>query len=128
MEYNGIENICKLKGDIMANYYDREDLEKFQGGDLGQLGEEHWDNFMKYYGNVMAEGKLPARTKALIALAVAHAGKCPYCIEAYTTNCLDLGITKEEMMEAVHVASAMEAGMTLVTSVQMKNLIDDMEF
>lgn len=31
-------------------------------------------------------------------------------------------------MEAVHVASVMQAGITLATSVQMKNIIDEMEF
>lgn len=112
----------------MSEYFKKSDLDKFNDGDLGQLHKEHWDNFLNYYANVMAEGKLPVRTKALIALAVAHAEKCPYCIDAYTTKCLDLGLSKEEMMEAVHVASAMQAGITLVTGVQMKNIIDDLEF
>lgn len=31
-------------------------------------------------------------------------------------------------MEAVHVASVMQAGITLATSVQMKSIIDEMEF
>lgn len=112
----------------MSEYFNKSDLDKFNEGELADLHKEHWDNFLNYYGNVMSEGKLSVRTKALIALAVAHAEKCPYCIDAYTTKCLDLGLSKEEMMEAVHVASAMQAGITLVTSVQMKNIIDDMEF
>lgn len=112
----------------MAEYYEKSDLEQFGEGKLAELHEEHWNNFLNYYGNAMGEGKLSARTKALIALTVAHVEKCPYCIEAYTTTCLDMGISKEEMMEAVHVGASMQAGITLVTSVQMKKLIDEMEF
>ena len=37
-----------------------------------------------------------------IALAVAHAVQCPYCIDAYTTQCLETGSNPEQMMEAVH--------------------------
>jgi len=112
----------------MTEYFKSSDLDKFNEGKLGDLDKENWDNFLNYYANIMGEGKLAVRTKALIALSVAHAEKCPYCIDAYTKKCLDLGISKEEMMEAVHVASAMQAGITLATSVQMKNIIDEMEF
>ena len=35
---------------------------------------------------VFEEGALTKREKSLIALAVAHAVQCPYCIEAYTTG------------------------------------------
>jgi alkylhydroperoxidase/carboxymuconolactone decarboxylase family protein len=59
--------------------------------------------------------------KALIALAVSHVVKCPYCIDAYTQDGLKRGITKEEMMEAVHAGAAIESGATLVHSVQMMN-------
>ncbi|MBM3386028.1 MAG: 4-carboxymuconolactone decarboxylase, partial [Betaproteobacteria bacterium] len=64
---------------------------------------------------------LTKREKALIALAVSHAQKCPYCIDAYTTQCLETGANPEQMMEAVHVAAVMQAGITLVHSVQMQN-------
>jgi AhpD family alkylhydroperoxidase len=40
---------------------------------------------------VFAEGALSAREKALIALGVAHAVQCPYCIDAYTSDCLKKG-------------------------------------
>src|SRR5262249_48302726 len=66
------------------------------------------------YGNVTGtDGALSKREKALIALAVSHAQKCPYCIDAYTTQCLENGANPEQMMEAVHVAAVMQAGGTL---------------
>jgi alkylhydroperoxidase/carboxymuconolactone decarboxylase family protein len=57
----------------------------------------------------------------LIALAVAHAVQCPYCIHAYTTDSLKQGADEEQMMEAVHVAAAIKGGAALVHGVQMMN-------
>jgi alkylhydroperoxidase/carboxymuconolactone decarboxylase family protein len=70
---------------------------------------------------VFKEGALTEREKSLIALAVAHTVQCPYCIDAYTTACLEKGSTPEQMTEAVHVAAAIRGGASLVHGVQMKN-------
>ena len=108
------------KGKRMSNYFESEDLKKF--GDIGQHGQKLADDFFKYYSDVTGvDGALTKREKSLIALAVAHAQKCPYCIDAYTTQCLETGSNPEQMMEAVHVAAVMQAGITLVHSVQMQN-------
>jgi alkylhydroperoxidase/carboxymuconolactone decarboxylase family protein len=107
----------------MANYYDSSDLPKFSN--ISRVNTDLGNKFFSYYDSVMAEGVLSEREKALIALAVAHVLKCPYCIEAFTTSCIEKGSDEEQMNEAVHVASAMAAGITLVHSVQMMNKIDD---
>ncbi len=100
-------------------YYKPEDLRKFSN--ITQWSEELGNKFFDYYGKVFEEGALSAREKSLIALAVAHVVKCPYCIDAYTKDGLQRGITKEEMMEAVHAGAAIESGATLVHGVQMMN-------
>jgi len=107
----------------MSSYYESEDLKKF--GEIGKHGKALADEFFKYYGQVTGtDGALTKREKALIALAISHAEKCPYCIDAYTTQCLETGANPEQMMEAVHVAAVMKAGITLVHSVQMQNRLD----
>lgn len=104
----------------MASYYESEDLKKFAG--IGQHAAKLAEEFFRYYGEVTGtDGALSRREKALIALAVSHAQQCPYCIDAYTTQCLETGANPEQMMEAVHVAAVMQAGITLVHSVQMQN-------
>jgi alkylhydroperoxidase/carboxymuconolactone decarboxylase family protein len=108
----------------MADYYKSEDLGKF--GDIARVNKQLGDKFFDYYNEVMAGGALSEREKALIALAVSHAIRCPYCIDAYTTACLEKGADEEQMNEAVHVASAMMAGVTMVHGVQMMNRIDEM--
>jgi alkylhydroperoxidase/carboxymuconolactone decarboxylase family protein len=75
----------------------------------------------------MADGELTSREKALIALAVSHALKCPYCIDSYTSTLHKMYVSEAQMSEAVHVASAMAAGIALVHSVQMMNKLDQLE-
>lgn len=106
---------------MSETYYDPEDLKKF--GDVGQFGPELADKFFDYYGSVFEEGALSAKEKSLIALAVAHALQCPYCIDSYTTDTLEKGATEEQMMEAVHVATAIRGGSSLVHGVQMMNQV-----
>jgi len=77
--------------------------------------------FFDYYNSVFKEGALTGREKALIALAVAHTIQCPYCIDAYSSTCLEKGADEEQMMEAVHVSAAIRSGASLVNSVQMMN-------
>ena len=59
---------------------------------------------------VFADGALPAKTKELIAVAVAHVTQCPYCIRGHTRRALRKGATQEELMEAIWVAAEMRAG------------------
>lgn len=104
----------------MDTYYHPADLQKF--ADMGKANKELWDKFMSYYNAVFAEGALTEREKALIALGVAHAVQCPYCIDAYTQACLEKGSSVEEMTEAVHVACAIRGGASLVHGIQMRNV------
>lgn len=57
-----------------------------------------------------AEGALDRRSKQLIAVAVAHVTQCPYCIRGHTKAALQAGATREQIMEAIWVASEMKAG------------------
>jgi 4-carboxymuconolactone decarboxylase len=104
----------------METYYKPEDLFKFE--EIGKAAPELAKKFFDYYGAVFAEGALSEREKALIALAVAHAIQCPYCIDAYTKTSLEKGSNVAEMTEAIHVATAIRGGASLVHGVQMRNI------
>lgn len=106
----------------MDTYYNPDDLAKFEeiGKDAGHLAKK----FFEYYGEVFAEGELTEREKCLIALAVAHAVQCPYCIDAYTRACLEKGSNTAEMTEALHVVTAIRGGASLVHGVQMRNIAE----
>lgn len=66
--------------------------------------------FRAFSESVFAEGAIPARTKQLIAVAVAHVTQCPYCIRGHTSAALQQGATAEQIMEAIWVAAEMRAG------------------
>lgn len=108
----------------MANhYYNAEDLGKF--GNISEFQQPLADKFFAWYGEVFAEGNLSAREKSLIALAVAHAVQCPYCIDAYSSDAFEKGWSEGQIMEAVHVASAIKGGAVLVHGVQMMNKVKE---
>lgn len=83
----------------------REDAQK--KADLAPKQIEAWRNFSRA---VFKEGVLDEKTKQLIAVAVAHVTQCPYCIQAHTPMAMRKGASKEEIMEAIWVASEMRAG------------------
>ena len=103
----------------METYYKSQHLTDFPKITEGspELGKKFFD----YYGAVFADGALTAREKSLIALAVAHAVQCPYCIDAYTRGSLEAGSNLEEMTEAIHVAAAIRGGATLIHGIQAVN-------
>jgi alkylhydroperoxidase/carboxymuconolactone decarboxylase family protein len=106
----------------VETYYHPADLGKF--AEMGKGNKELWEKFQNYYAAVFEEGALTEREKALIALGVAHAVQCPYCIDAYSQACLEKGSNMEEMTEAVHVACAIRGGASLVHGVQMRNVAE----
>ena len=108
----------------METYYTPQDLPKFE--EIGKDAPELAQKFFEYYGQVFTEGELTEREKALIALAVAQTIQCPYCIDAYTRACLEKGSNLGEMTEALHVATAIRGGASLVHGVQMRNIAEKM--
>ena len=102
----------------MQTYYKSQHLADF--GKITESSPELGKKFFDYYAAVFAEGTLTAREKGLIALAVAHAVQCPYCIDAYTHDCQERGVDLEQMTEAVHVAVAIRGGSSLVHGLQMR--------
>ena len=105
------------------HYYKAEDLLKF--GSITEFQKNMGEKFFAWYSEVFADGELTAREKSLIALAVAHAVQCPYCIDAYSSDAYEKGWSERQMMEAVHVAAAIRGGASLVHGVQMMNKVKE---
>ena len=107
------------------NYYEQKDLTDFPN--ITEWAGDQGRKFFEYYDAATGTGLLTEREKSLIALAVAMTQNCPYCIDAFTTRCLSLGVGSEEMMEAAHVGAAMMAGVTLAHSTQMRKIVKKKE-
>ncbi len=75
-----------------------------------ELAPKPLETFRAFSASVFADGALPAKTKQLVAVAVAHVTQCPYCIRGHTQAALKAGASEQELMEAIWVAAEMRAG------------------
>jgi alkylhydroperoxidase/carboxymuconolactone decarboxylase family protein len=105
----------------MASYYLSEDLARF--GEISKTTPQLFEQFLTWYKATMEPGALDAKTKKLIALAVAFAIQEPYCIDSYTSACVDEGVSPEEMAEAVNVAAVIRGGGTIAHWSQSLNTL-----
>ena len=55
--------------------------------------------------NTYAEGALDTRTKELLGLVASAVLRCDDCVKYHLETCYKLGVTKEEMMETMSVAT-----------------------
>jgi AhpD family alkylhydroperoxidase len=90
-----------------------------------QLAPEIQSAFDAFSERVFADGALPAKTKQLIAVAVAHVTQCPYCISGHTRAAMRRGATPQELMEAIWVAAEMRAGGAYAHSAISLNAINE---
>lgn len=101
---------------MSETYYAPADLPRF--GEVGEHRPELFQAYQEWSDRVFAEGALTARTKHLIALAVAHALQCAYCIDAHAQASAGKGASLDEVTEAIHVAAVIRGGSVLVHGVQ----------
>ena len=66
----------------MDAMYDMKNMSKLKR--FGELAPAAWQGFLAFDKAAMADGAIPAKTKELIAIAVAVTTQCPYCIEIHT--------------------------------------------
>jgi len=79
-------------------------------GQLGKFASEGFKSYQAFSTSSTKAGKLSAKFKEIIAVAVANATQCPYCIDVHTKNAERQGATSEELAEAIMVTSAVRAG------------------
>lgn len=88
--------------------YKRSNLKKL--GSLNKYAPEGFKAYSSFSAAAVKEGKLSAKFKEIIAVAVAHATQCPYCIDVHSKTAIKAGATNEELAEAIVVTSALLAG------------------
>ncbi|WP_144548102.1 carboxymuconolactone decarboxylase family protein [Bacillus sp. X1(2014)] len=88
--------------------YRRSNLKKLVK--LNKFAPEGFRNYSAFSRTALKDGKLSGKFKEIIAVGVAHATQCPYCIDVHTKNAIKLESTNEELAEAIMVTSAIIAG------------------
>ncbi|WP_377102419.1 carboxymuconolactone decarboxylase family protein [Rugamonas violacea] len=71
------------------------------------------------------DGVIPEKYRELISIAVALTTQCSYCIDAHTKNAARAGATREEIAEAVFIASALRAGAAVGHGLLALRLFDE---
>ncbi|HLI11323.1 MAG TPA: carboxymuconolactone decarboxylase family protein [Alphaproteobacteria bacterium] len=87
--------------------YDMRQLEKLKT--LEAKATDAVQAFRHFDRAALADGAVPARYKELIALGVAFATQCPYCIEIHAERARAAGATEAEIAETVMVTAALHA-------------------
>lgn len=108
---------------MSEQFYKKEDIRKINV--LAQLVPETMQALVEMNDKVFQEGALSTKTKELIAIAVAHATGCAYCIDIHTKNALREGATDQEVAETILVGVAMKASSALSHSVIAINAMHD---
>lgn len=94
-------------------------------GEFSELAPDAFKAFVAFDTQALAAGKLTIKLKELIAVAVAHTTGCPYCIDIHTKAVKRADATKEEVAEAIMVATALKAGSALAHGVNALNAYDE---
>lgn len=85
-------------------------------GNLAEGNPKIMDGIKKLDEAGAAHGALDAKTRELIALAVASTTRCDTCIAVHAKAAAKAGASRQELLEALGVAIGLNAGAALVYS------------
>ena len=108
----------------MLNWNDYRNQILARVGEIGKLSPDTVKGYTTLSGAGAKTGRLDAKTRELIALAVAITLRCDGCITVHTAAAKKLGATKEEIAEALGVAISVNAGAALVYSTRTLDALD----
>ncbi len=97
------------------------------GGTLRQISKgipETMRGFGALADNAKAAGVLDAKTKELIALAIAIATRCDGCIAFHARGAVRTGASRQEVMEMIGVAILMGGGPSSIYGAHVLDAFD----
>lgn len=92
-------------------------------GEIGKLSPDTVAGYQTLSKAGQKTGHLDAKTRELIALAVAVTTRCDGCITVHTAEALKHGASHDEIAEALGVAVALNAGAALVYSARVMDAV-----
>lgn len=119
---HGLNALQAYDEESTEELYKKSNMAKFK--ELQALNPDSFRAFSLFDQEAMKSGTISRKDKELMAIAIAHVTGCPYCIEIHTKTLKRLGVPKEEMAEAIFIATALKAGSALAHSVNALNSYD----
>jgi len=96
-----------------------------RGKEFAALAPEAMKGFQALSRGASTTKHLDAKTRELIALAVAVTTRCEGCIDAHARKARTAGASKEEVAEALGVAIALNAGAALTYSLHVLDALEE---
>lgn len=93
-------------------------------GEIAAITPDTVKGYQTLSGAGAKTGRLDAKMRELISLAVAVTTRCDGCITMHTAEALKQGATREEIADALGVAIAMNAGAALVYSARAMDAVN----
>ncbi|HEY6976386.1 MAG TPA: carboxymuconolactone decarboxylase family protein [Chitinophagaceae bacterium] len=90
-----------------------------------ELANDFYFSYNEHYKEIFETNHLSARIKSLIALAVAAAVHCPYCINTYSVDAFEKGWSEKQIMETMYVVAAVRGGFSKMHAIQRMNKEQD---
>lgn len=119
---HGVNALQAYDGNNDGDLYEASNIDRL--GEFAKLAPDAFRAFAQLDKEAVKPGEVSGKDKELIAIAVAHVTGCPYCIEIHTANAKKLDVTKEEMAEAILVATSLKAGSAMAHGVNALNAYD----
>ncbi len=82
--------------------------------------------FWQLHKQTTAPGALDRKTKELLALAISIVMRCDDCIAHHISDALEAGATRDEICEALSVATLMGGGVGLVYATHAIEMLDQL--
>jgi AhpD family alkylhydroperoxidase len=105
--------------DMMLNWNDYRRQLAAGMKEIGQLSPDTIKGYMALSAAGQKADLLGAKVRELVALAVAVTLRCDGCITVHTEAAIKHGATKEEIAQALGVATSVNAGAALVYSARV---------
>ena len=109
----------------MLNWNDYRNQILARVGEIGKLSPDTVKGYAALSGAGAKTGHLDAKTRELIALAVAITLRCYGCIAVHSTAAKKLGASKEEISEALGVGITVNTGAALVYSTRTLDAFEE---
>jgi AhpD family alkylhydroperoxidase len=103
---------------MLNNWIDQLSNTRKAAGDLAKAGPKLVAGYQGLNAAQNGNGALDARTRELIALAVAVTTRCDGCIASHAKAARQAGVTEAELADALGTAIALNAGAAYVYSVR----------
>ena len=94
----------------MGHYQDEMKATQASARELRERIPDVYSGFVEMHRAAFADGELSAKTKELIAVAIAVSDRCEGCIGSHSRQAVRHGATEQEFAEMLGVAIQMNGG------------------